>query len=197
MLKDYTGDAPDPVPLLYQAGYLTIADYDAKRKRYTLCFPNEEVQYGFLESLMPAYVPRATAGYGLDIFTLDDAIENGELEQIRNVLTGLFANITYTTETDPFEHYFQAVIYLVFTLLGKFCQCEMHTYTGRIDCRVQTEEYIYLFEFKRDESAEAALAQIESRDYALPFIADSRKLYRIGVSFDSETRKLTDWAVAE
>ena len=146
---------------------------------------------------MPSYVPKATAGNGLDIFTFDEAVENGNLEQIRNVLTGLFAGITYTLETDPFEHYFQSVIYLVFTLLGKFCQCEMHTCTGRIDCRIQTRNYIYLFEFKRDDTAKAALAQIDSKDYALPFIADSRKLYKIGVSFDSESRMLKDWAVAE
>jgi len=76
-LKDYTGDSLDPIPLLYQTGYLTISDYDAKRKRYTLSFPNEEVRYGFLESLMPSYVPKATAGNGLDIFTFDEAVENG------------------------------------------------------------------------------------------------------------------------
>lgn len=197
VLKDYTGDTTDPVPLLYQTGYLTIADYDRERKRYTLGFPNEEVEYGFLESLMPAYVPNATAGNGLDIFTLDEYIENGELDEIRKVLTSLFANITYTLESDPFEHYFQAVIYLVFTLLGKFAECETHTYTGRIDCRVLTRNYIYLFEFKRDESAQAALAQIDSKDYALPYAADSRKLYKIGVSFDSESRKLADWAAAQ
>ena len=81
-LKDYTGDTLDPIPLLYQTGYLTISDYDAKRKRYTLSFPNEEVRYGFLESLMLSYVPKATAGNGLDIFTLDEAVENGNLEQI-------------------------------------------------------------------------------------------------------------------
>ena len=196
VLKDYTGDSLNPIPLLYQTGYLTIADYDADRKRYTLSFPNEEVKYGFLESMMPSYVPGASAGNGLDIFSLDEYIENGKLDQIRNVLTGLFANITYTVESDPFEHYFQAVIYLVFTLLGKYCQCEMHTYTGRIDCRVQTRNYIYLFEFKRDGTATTALEQIDSKDYALPFIADSRRLYKIGVSFDSKSRKLTDWAVS-
>ena len=196
-LKDYTGDSLDPIPLLYQTGYLTIVDYDSKRRRYTLGFPNEEVKYGFLQSMVPSYVPIATAGNKLDIFTLDEAVENGDLEQIRNVLTGLFANITYTVESDPFEHYFQSVIYLVFTLLGKFCQCEMHTYTGRIDCQVQTRDYIFLFEFKRDESAEAALAQIDSKDYALPFVADGRKLYKIGVAFDSVSRKLTGWTVAE
>ena len=197
VLKDYTGDNLDPVPLLYQTGYLTISDYDAKRKRYTLCFPNEEVKYGFLESLIPAYVPKATAGNGLDIFTLDEYVENGQLEEIRDFLSALFANITYTSEADPFEHYFQSVIYVVFTMLGKLTLCEMHTYTGQIDCKVETDHYIYLFEFKRDESAKTALEQIESKDYALSFRSDSRKLYKIGVAFDSESRMLSDWAVAQ
>ena len=78
VLKDYTGDSLNPIPLLYQTGYLTIADYDADRKRYTLSFPNEEVKYGFLESMMPSYVPGASAGNGLDIFSLDEYIENGK-----------------------------------------------------------------------------------------------------------------------
>ncbi len=197
VLKDYTGDYLDPIPLLYQTGYITITDFDHRRRRYTLGFPNEEVKYGFLESMIPSYVPAATAGNKLDIFTLDEYIENGQLDQVRNVLTALFANITYSQESDPFEHYFQSVIYLVFTLLGKFSLCELHTYSGRIDCKVETGNYIYLFEFKRDDSAEAALDQIDSKDYALPFIADSRKLYKIGVSFDSASRKLVDWKVRE
>ncbi len=197
VLKDYTGDQLDPIPLLYQTGYLTITDYERRKRRYTLGFPNEEVKYGFLQSMVPAYVSKTGAGTGMDIFTLDEYVENGNLDQIRDVLTALFANITYTREEDPFENYFQAVIYLVFTLLGKYANCEMHTFSGRIDCKVETKDFVYLFEFKRDESAESALEQIESKDYALPFAADSRKLYKIGVSFDSKTRKLSDWKVAE
>lgn len=193
VLKDYTGDTLDLVPLLYQTGYLTIEDYDRRRNRYTLSFPNDEVKYGFLESLMPLYVPKATVGNGLDIFTLEDHIENGRLEDVRNVLAALFANLVYTTDSDPFEHYFQAVIYLVFTLLGKFTICEMHTYRGRIDCKVETRKYIYLFEFKRDESAETALKQINEQDYALAFAADGRKVFKIGVSFDSKSRMLSGW----
>ncbi|MDO4418600.1 MAG: PD-(D/E)XK nuclease domain-containing protein [Eubacteriales bacterium] len=195
MLKDYTGDSPDPIPLLYQNGYLTIVDYDSSVREYTLAFPNEEVKYGFVENLIPEYVTDCGAGSGNDIFTLRRYIEQGELDKIRNVLTSLFANITYTLDSDPFEHYFQAVIYLVFTLLGKFTLCEMHTFTGRIDCKVETKKYIYLFEFKRDDTPEAALEQIGSREYALPFVADSRELFKIGVSFDSGTRKLSGWRV--
>lgn len=195
MLKDYTGDSPDPIPLLYQTGYLTIVDYDSSVREYTLAFPNEEVKYGFVENLIPEYVTDCGAGSGNDIFTLRRYIEQGELDKIRNVLTSLFANITYTLDSDPFEYYFQAVIYLVFTLLGKFTLCEMHTFTGRIDCKVETKKYIYLFEFKRDDTPEAALEQIGSREYALPFVADSRELFKIGVSFDSGTRKLSGWRV--
>ena len=197
LLRDYTGDLTDPIPLLYQTGYLTIVDFNAKQRRYTLCFPNEEVKYGFLESMMPSYVPKSTASNGLDIFSLSNYIEEGDTDSVRNYLAAMFANITYTLKTDPFEHYFQAVIYLIFTLLGKITVCEMHTFSGRIDCRVETGNFIYLFEFKKDDTAESALQQIDPKEYSLPFVADSRKLIKIGVSFDSAARKLVGWEVSE
>lgn len=197
VLKDYTGDNPDPVPLLFQTGYLTIADYDKRLNRYTLRFPNDEVAYGFLKCLIPEYIPRATAGNGLDIFTIIGYVENANLEKIRDTLVALFAGIPYTQKQDPFEHDFQSVIYILFTLIGQYVQCEMHTFNGRIDCKVETPNYVYLFEFKRDQREDEALKQIDSKDYALPFAADSRKLFKIGVSFDSATRMLSGWKVAE
>ena len=196
-LLDYTGDTMNPIPLLYQTGYMTIADFDEDTQEYTMTFPNKEVKYGFLESLMPEYVSNCGSGSGIDISTLRRYVNNGDLENIRNVLTALFARITYTSADAVFEHYFQTVIYLVFTLLGKYALCEMHTFSGRIDCKVETERFIYLFEFKRDETAEKALQQINDKDYTLPFVADHRKLYKIGVSFDSEEKKLSDWKVEE
>ena len=197
MLKDYSAENPDPIPLLYQTGYLTIADYDAEDQEYTLTFPNKEVKYGFLENLMPEYVSDCGSGSGIDVFTLRRYVKQGDLENIRKVLTAIFSRITYTKTNDPFENYFQTVIWLVFTLLGQFADCEMHTFSGRIDCRVLTPKFIYLFEFKRDETAEKALQQINDHSYTLPFVADSRKLYKIGVSFDSEKRILADWKVEE
>ena len=194
MLKDYSAENPDPIPLLYQTGYLTITDFDTDDQEYTLTFPNKEVKYGFLENLMPEYVEDCGSGSGIDIFTFRRYIKQGNLEKIRDVLITIFARISYpsTKEEDPFENYFQAVIWLVFTL-----DCEIHTFSGRIDCRVLTPKYIYLFEFKRDKTAQEALEQIDTKDYALPFQADSRKLFKIGVSFDSKERKLADWKVAE
>ena len=78
-------------------------------------------------------------------------------------------------------------------MLSKFVLCEMHTFSGRIDCKVETGKYIYLFEFKRDDTAESALSQIDSKEYTLPFTADCRRLYKIGVTFDSAARKLAGW----
>ena len=197
MLKDYQEDNPDPIPLLYQSGYLTIVGSDARGGILILGFPNEEVRIGFLESLMPAYVTGTGAGSGKDIYTLRSYLETADLEGMKNVFTALFASIPYTTADAPFEHYFQTVIYIVFTLLGQFAQCEMHTWTGRIDCVVETKYYIYIFEFKRDKGAEDALQQIEKMRYAEPFAADARRLFKIGVNFDSESRMLTEWKAVE
>ena len=194
-LSDYTGDTMDLVPLLYQTGYLTIVGYDSRRERYSLGIPNQEVEHGLFNCLLKEYVPLVKEKRGIDLFTLDRHVEEGNLEGIRKVLTALFAGITYTQENDPFENYFQAVIQLVFNLLGKYVQCEIHTFTGRIDCRVETDRFVYLFEFKRDDTAANALKQIDQKDDSLRFIADQRKLYKIGVSFDSEKRILQDWKV--
>ena len=194
-LKDYRDDNPDVIPLLYQTGYLTISEYDAAKSAYTLGFPNEEVKYGLLKSLFPVYAGNVGATSGNDILTLVKNAEEGHVEGIRKVFTALFAGIPYTTKADPFEHDFQSVFYITFTLLGQYVECEQHTYRGRIDCVLKTNRFIYIFEFKRDESADAALKQIEDMHYAEPYAADSRKLFKIGVNFSSETRQMTEWKV--
>jgi len=197
VMTDYRFDNPDPIPLLYQTGYLTIFDYDARRQRYMLGFPNDEVKYGFLSSLLPVYTPTSTAAMGTDIFTIDEYIENGDIEGVGDIFKALFAGIPYTTDDTPFEHYFQSVIYLVFTLLGRYVHCEVHSAKGRADCIVETADYVYLFEFKVGKSAQEALAQIEEKGYAEAYRADKRKLYKIGVSFDGEKRSLEEWKVVE
>ena len=194
ILSDYRADNPDPVPLLYQTGYLTIVAYEPVGQVCTLAFPNGEVKYGFLESLAPAYMQGVSAGSGNNIFALRKHIESANLEGVRDILTALFASIPYTdTDKAPFEHYFQSVLFILFTLLGQMVKCEVHSAKGRADCIVETRDYVYIFEFKLDKSAEEALAQIEEKQYALPYRADSRKLYKIGVSFDSASRGLTGW----
>ena len=195
ILSDYRADNPNPLPLLYHTGYLTIVGYDPRARLYTLGFPNEEVKYGFLESLLPEYTPEAGSGNGKDIFALRRRILAGDTEGMGDILTALFASIPYTTGDAPFEHYFQSVLYIVFTLLGQFVQCEVHSSRGRADCIVETDDFVYIFEFKVDKPAQEALQQIEDKGYAVPFASDSRQVFKIGVSFDSGQRTLAEWLV--
>ena len=196
-LTDYRYENPNPIPLLYQTGYLTIWDYDERRQRYTLGFPNREVKYSFLKSLLPDFAPAAIPGRGTDIFSLDDCLEAGDTEGMRDILTALFASIPYTTDDAPFEHYFQSVLYIVFTLLGQYVHCEVHSSRGRADCILETDKFVYIFEFKVGKSAKEALEQIEAKGYAAPYAADKRQVFKIGVSFDGEERKLAEWQVKE
>ena len=192
-LGDYRADNPDIVPLLYQTGYLTIKGYDRKGRYYTLGFPNDEVKYGFLESLMPEYAPAVASGSGKDVLSIKESLERGHLDDVRDALTALFASIPYGQDKALGEHCFQTVVYLVFTLLGQYVHSEVRSARGRADCVVETPGYVYVFEFKRDGSADEALRQIEDKGYAQPYAADPRQVYRIGVSFDSEQRGITEW----
>lgn len=194
-LSDYRDDNPDPIPLLYQTGYLTIAPDKSTSDYYTLDFPNEEVKYGFLNSLLPAYVPSSTSGSGKSVLQIRRYVEEGNLDRLKDSLIGLYAGITYTSSEPVYEHYFQTVIYLVFELLGKYIHTEVHSLYGRADCIIETKDFVYIFEFKRDSSATEALKQIEEGRYAAPYAADTRKIYKIGVNFDSETKNISEWEV--
>ena len=98
---------------------------------------------------------------------------------------------------DPFENYFQGMFAITLALLGQYVSYEKNTATGRIDCVIKTRDFIYVFEFKRDGNVEEALKQIDEKEYTLPFLADKRKLFKIGVVFDSKKIILKDWKVAE
>ena len=196
-ITDYRANNPDIVPLLYQTGYLTILDVDDSGYVYVLGFPNKEVRMGFFKSLFSEYAPNAVPGTGMDILTLRKNVIEGNNEKIRDILTSLFASIPYTTNDAPFEHYFQSIIYIVFTLLGQYAKCEIHSAKGRADCILETNKFVYIFEFKVDKTAKEALEQIKTKGYALPFKSDERKIFKIGVNFDSKERLLNDWALEE
>ena len=192
-LSDYRADDPDPVPLLFQAGYLTIRGFDPAAREYELGVPNGEVGWGLLESLLPAYAPAYSEARGTDVLTLRRLVEAGDTDGIRRVLAALFASIPYTRTADPFENYFQAVVWLTFTLLGRHVRCEVHQARGRADCVVEARSHVYVFEFKRDGTAAEVLAQACERGYADAFAADPRELHVIGCAFDSATRQLSGW----
>ncbi len=197
-IKDYRPENADPVPLFYQSGYLTIKSWNKRQNSYKLTFPNVEVKYGFLNSLAPSYlhVEDKPAPFNIDI--LDDAVEEGDTEGMKKWFTALFALLPYPTGADTetiTEQNFQNVIFMALTMMGKYARTEVHSAKGRADCILETDDYVYVFEFKRDVSAAEALKQIEEQGYAAPYSADKRKLFKIGVNFSSAERNITEWEV--
>ena len=188
----FTGD--NPIPVIYQSGYLTIKKYDRRFGLYTLGFPNREVEEGFLRFLMPYYAKSDRTKSGFEIKRFVDDVEKGDIDGFMERLQGFLADCPYEMARDVELHY-QNVLFIVFRLAGLYTQVEYHTSRGRIDMVVQTSDYVYVMEFKLDGSAEQALQQIEEKQYALPFAADSRKVFRIGVNFSSETRNIDRWIV--
>ena len=194
-LTDYRMDNENPIPLFYQTGYLTIKDYDAEFRSYALGYPNEEVRYGFLKSLAPYYLCAEKTSRPLDVRNFVKDLRKGATDSLRERFTALFARLPYPNDERIVEQNFQNVVYIVFMLLGQYTMTEVHSAKGRADCIVETDDYIYLFEFKRDSSADEALKQIEDMGYALAYAADKRKLIRIGANFDSRERNLDGWKV--
>lgn len=195
VLTDYRYDNPNPIPLFYQTGYLTIRGYDRKYMSYQLDYPNDEVRYGFLNSLAPTFLQDEKSPNPLDIRSFGMDIEKGKTDSLRDRFTALFARLPYPNDEKIVEQNFQNVVYIVFMLLGQYTFTELHSAKGRADCIVETDDYVYIFEFKRDSTADEALQQIDDMGYAKPYSADKRKLIRIGADFDSKKRNLDGWKV--
>jgi hypothetical protein len=198
-IMDYRFENQNLVPLLYQSGYLTIKEYDNELDAYTLGFPNEEVKYGFLNELLPAFVltPITTGRFSVIYFL--EQFNGGDIEGFMTSLKAFFAAIPY--DAIKLEHcdeqYYQHVFYLLFTLLGQFIQTEEKSNRGRADAVVKTVDSIYVFEFKMDDNATAedALKQINSKDYAIPYSADHRKTVKIGVEFSQQEKGVKRWLI--
>ena len=185
-----------PIPLFFQTGYLTIKDYDEEFNIYTLGFPNDEVKNGFLRFIFSYYVPVNPAEGNTTTAKLAKALRTGSPDVFMRTLEALFANTTYQIQGDS-EKNFQYAMYIIMELLGEYVQAERATSNGRIDLLLQTKDYIYIVEVKIDNTADAALQQIEDKEYAKPFVNDPRKLFKIGVSFSTANRRIEDWKVLE
>ena len=184
----------DPVPLLYQSGYLTLKGYDREFGVYYLGFPNKEVEEGFVKFLLPFYATIHSGSSAFEITNFVKDVRSGDIEGFMRRLQGFFADTPYELARDLELHY-QNVLFIVFKLLGFYTRAEYHTSQGRVDLVVQTDKYIYVMEFKLEGTAEEALRQINEKQYALPFTADPRRLYKIGVNFSAALRGIEKWVV--
>ncbi len=191
---EYRAEVKNPLPMIYQSGYLTIKDYDRDVLLYTLGFPNDEVRYGFLNFLVPYYTGVTDDETGFHIAKFMRELRSGDVDAFMERLKVFFAGIPYELSNNTERHY-QAIFYVVFTLLGQFVQAEVRSARGRADAVVQTKDAVYVFEFKLNGSAEDALKQIDERGYLIPYVLDGRRLVKVGVNFSKETRNVERYIV--
>ena len=184
----------NPLPLIYQSGYLTIKDYDEEFQSYRLGFPNLEVERGFTRFLIPHYTSLTSQQGPSFISNFVKDVRAGQVNQFMQRLDTLFASSNYQIAGDA-ELYFQNAVWVIFKMIGLYTEVEHHTSDGRIDMLIKTSDYIYIIEFKLDKSADEALRQIEDKQYAKPFEHDGRTIYKIGVNFSSKTRRIDGWKV--
>ena len=197
---DYKADVEKPLPMIFQSGYLTIKECNIRHNTFLLDFPNNEVRKGFVTLVANNYLQtKDSSSWTLDVV---DALETADLERFRKLLTSFLADIPYSMRRKETERERERYFHYTFYLLMRMVSCytvytEKQQSEGRVDCIVEVPDYIYIFEFKLDGTAAEALAQINDKGYAKPYEADPRPLYKIGVSFSSETGTVSDWAVEE
>jgi hypothetical protein len=197
VLSGTESQSSDPIPMIYQSGYLTIVGYNPTYGLYQLGIPNQEVADGFYNYLLPNYANVSESQTAFFIANFVEEIKAGQTDAFLKRLSSLFADTPYELVKDLENHY-QNVLFIVTKLLGFYVRAEYHTSEGRIDLLLQTADFTYVMEFKLDGTAEEALRQIEEKHYAQPFEGDAhRKLVKVGVNFSSATRNIERWVVGE
>ena len=194
VLNSIDSESTNPIPVIYQSGYLTIKGYDEEFGIYSLGFPNREVEEGFMKFLLPfyAHVNQVESPFEIQKFVRE--VRSGDYDSFFHRLQSFFADTTYELIRDQEVHY-QNVLFILSKLMGFYVKAEYNTSHGRIDMVLQTNKFIYIMEFKLEGTAEEALKQINEKQYALPFEADGRKIFKIGVNFSAKTRNIEKWIV--
>ena len=194
---DYKADTAMPLPMIFQSGYLTIKDVDREFNTYLLDFPNAEVREGLATLLMGNYLqPKEDAKSW--VANVVRALRTADLDQVRRLFTSFLAGTPYSMRPkktqEQREQYFHYTFYLLMRLISCYTvYTEKQLSEGRADCIVETPQYIYIFEFKLDGTAQEALRQIKDKGYAAAYAADPRPLFRVGASFSSKTGTVEEW----
>ena len=195
-LGSFELDRLHPVTLLFQTGYLTIRSRD-EDMAYTLVYPNKEVRHSLLQHLLGEYTEESPSDTYIRAKQMKDALKREDLEGFVESLNGLFASIPYQIFIADKEAYYHSVTFLALSLMGSFIQVEVSQANGRPDAVVHLEQVIYVLEFKLDEPAEVALAQIQERGYATPYLNQGKTVRAVGLSFSSEQKALDQWLEEE
>ena len=183
-----------PIPFFYQSGYLTIKSYSSATGRYILKYPNREVRNGMLFALIPYYVEQNTINTNTVVADVYEAILADNLDEALQMLKVYLASVPYAENATSEGHY-QTMLYVVFSLLGRYVQMEVRTAKGRIDMVMQTATDLYVMELKIDRPAAEALQQIDQKGYLLPYSREGLRLHKVGISFSTEERTLSEWEI--
>ena len=195
-----TFDAPTEnmkniIPLLYQSGYITIKDYNPVSKNYKLDIPNNEIQAGLMESLLPNYVHEYADEGSAMVGDMYEALYYEDLDEMFSLLQAYLLTVPYCDNANSEGHY-QQLLYVIFSLFGRYVDVEVHTPTGRVDIVMKTAKALYLFELKLNMSAQAAINQIDLKDYSSKFALSGLPIVKVGINFDPERRTIGDWKVS-
>ena len=184
------------LPLLYQSGYLTIKKYNPMLHRYTLEYPNREVKIGMLKSLAPNYLSPISLDNNSLVGDFLEMLYDGNVEGAMMRLKAYLASISNRLSNKN-ERDFQTVFYLIFNLMGAHMRVEEDSAIGRADAVVYMPDAVFVFELKYDGSAEEAIKQIDEKGYLIPYSAEGKRLFKIGVNYDSNQRTISDWKIKE
>ena len=184
------------LPLLYQSGYLTIKKYNPIIKSYMLGYPNQEVKIGMLKSLAPNYLSPISVDNNSMVLTFVEQLYDEDLEGALNSLKAYLSSISNRLSNKN-ERDFQTVFYLIFNLMGAYIKAEEDSAIGRADAVLHLPTAVYVFELKYDGSAEDAIQQIDDKGYLIPYSADGKRLFKIGINYDSNQRTIGDWIIKE
>ena len=182
------------IPLLYQGGYFTIKDYDDLTDLYVLDVPNTEIRIGLMESLLPNYIQIDSYKGVSTVARMYLALYNEDLDGMLSLLQSYLLTIPYCNDANSEGHY-QQLLYVIFSLMGRYVDVEVHTATGRVDMVMRTDKSLYLFELKLNKSAEAAMRQIDLNDYASKFVLSGLPVVKVGINFDAERRTIGNWKI--
>ncbi|MDR2466509.1 MAG: ATP-binding protein [Prevotellaceae bacterium] len=201
-LRNYRPGVTSLVPLLFQSGYLTIKSSYRRLEAYILGFPNEEVKYGFLERLLPAYLPKWNTNETFSMTAFAEEVLAGNAENFMTMLRACIVSVScdFPETENGNERYCQKIFYIIFSLAGQFIDMEVKSsdwFADVVKTEVKTENAIYVFGFKTDDkaAAEDALAQIESKGHSVPDTADHRRRIKIGVEFSVKEGGIKRWLV--
>ena len=184
------------MPLLYQSGYITIKGYDPETELYLLDIPNKEIRVGLYRCLLPNYIGMNTVKGTTTIAKMSAAIRHGNIDGALEMLQAYLSTVPYCDNTD-YEGHYQQMMYVIFSILDNYVDVEVRTPRGRVDMVLRTATHLYLFELKLGKSADAAMRQIDLKEYPKRFALCGLPIVKVAINFDMDKHTITDWIVNE